>query len=72
MLVAGAVDRTRAWLKLCRWPFGAMASDTGVARQASIGDTELGGLLAFGGVALLLATIPALLIYCPPVISGLG
>ena len=43
----------------------------GVAMQASIGGTELLGLLAFGIAALLLATIPALLIYRRPVIEGL-
>lgn len=48
-----------------------IAQSTGVSMQASIGGTEIGLLAAFAGLGLLLATIPALLVYRRPVIDGL-
>lgn len=71
LIVAGAVIGLGLGWGMAAGLSTAIAGQTGVAMQASIGRTELLGLLAFGTAALLLATIPALLIYRRPVIEGL-
>ena len=71
LIVVGAVIGLGLGWGLAAGLSAAIATETGVAMQASIGASELLGLLAFAVVALLLATIPALLIYRRPVIDGL-
>ena len=71
LIVAGALIGLGLGWGLAAGLSAAIAAETGVAMQASIGGSELLGLLAFGAAALLLATIPALLIYRRPVIEGL-
>ena len=48
-----------------------VAGETGVAMSASIGATEVGLVLAIVATGLVLATLPALLIYRRPVVHGL-
>lgn len=71
LIVAGAVIGLGLGWGMAAGLSAAIASETGVAMQASIGSAELLGLLAFGVAALLLATLPALAIYRRPVIEGL-
>ncbi|MDB5614307.1 MAG: transporter permease [Devosia sp.] len=71
LIVAGAATGLGLGWGLAAGLSAAIATQTGVAMQANIGSTEILGLFAFGVAALLLATIPALLIYRRPVIEGL-
>lgn len=71
LILGGALLRLALGWGLAAGLSAVIAPQTGVAMPASIGSAELLGLLAFGAVALLLATIPAMLIYRRPVIEGL-
>ncbi|WP_375451467.1 FtsX-like permease family protein [uncultured Devosia sp.] len=71
LIIAGAALGLGLGWALAAALSAGIAADTGVAMQASIGGSELLSLLAFCLAALILATIPALLIYRRPVIEGL-
>lgn len=61
---------------LLGWGFAALVSEllaqhTGVSMQAQIGSREYGLVAALVGLGLVLASVPALLIYRRPVVEGL-
>lgn len=71
LIVTGAVVGL-----LLGWGFAAMVSQllaqqTGVSMRAGIGPREYGLVAIFVGLGLLLATLPAMLIYRRPVVEGL-
>lgn len=71
VIVAGALLGLGLGWALAAALSAAIAEQTGVAMHASIAADELLGVLVFGIAALLLATIPALLIYRRPVVDSL-